>query len=207
MAKKALRILDDRIFKLPNPCCKISDLKPTIFKQQQVYTGQKRFFQSIAVKFVFKSAILLSISVFASQSLTNFLHTSQWQIQHYKVLDKLEKIQILLDRARIAKLRYINTGDEEDLTPYYEVVEVINQEIDQLRETIGNQPAQQRQLAILTPLIEQKFNEIANIINIRRVNGFTATLQPVLLQKATTLSAEITDKLVKYGPPQPRRHS
>jgi PAS domain S-box-containing protein len=195
MAKKALRILDDRIFKLPNPCCKISDLKPTIFKQQQVYTGQKRFFQSIAVKFVFKSAILLSISVFASQSLTNFLHTSQWQIQHYKVLDELENIQILLDRARIAKLRYINTGDEEDLTPYYEVVEIINQEIDQLRETIGNQPAQQRQLAILTPLIEQKFNEIANIINIRRVNGFTATLQPVLLQKATTLSAEIDETL------------
>lgn len=184
----ALQTLAQQVVTLIELRHNISDLKRATVELQARKQKRQRFFTQIAAGFGLASAILFGIGLVSYRSLTSLVQTSQWQIQHYKVLTELGDIRFQMQNAALARHRYITTGEERYLEPYYNTAEGIDREIEQLQQTIANNPDQKRRLATLLPLVTRKFTEIEQTNNLRRTRGFEAASEAVLVQNAKNLS-------------------
>ncbi|MBW4620736.1 MAG: PAS domain S-box protein [Cyanosarcina radialis HA8281-LM2] len=182
----------------------ISQLARTAGKDRPAKQQRRGFFPQIGLGFGLASAVLLGIGLVAYRSLTNFIATSQWQIQHYQVLQQTEKIDISIHQAILAQHRYLISGEDRHLEPYYEANEVMDGEIAKLQHLIltsdrplANRSEQLHRVTILDSLINRKLAQIDYLSNIRKTKGLTAGSQawreyqpvPVTQQIETTLAS------------------
>ncbi len=122
----------------------------------------KHFFTRMAAGLGLASAILLGVGLVSYRSLTTLVHNNDWQIQHYQVLEDLKDLHSALQKATIAKHRYIASKQTSYLPPFYDAAKEMQSKIALLQQTANN-PYQQRRLATLKLLIERnvKIQQIA----------------------------------------------
>jgi PAS domain S-box-containing protein len=173
-------------------------------RYHQAVKQHRWFFPKVGVGFGLASAMLAGIGLVAYNSLNNFISTSQWQVQHYRVLQQTEKIDNSIHQAILAQHRYLISGEDRHLQPYYEANEVMNQEIDRLQQLIvnsdrpiANRSEQVERVALLDSLVNRKLSQIDYLTNIRRTKGLAAGSQewreyqpvPVTQQIETTIAS------------------
>ncbi len=125
--------------------------------------------------------LILSIIGLVSYSSTIQLVETANKVGHtYKTLEKLKEIFSDVKDVETGGRGYVITGDERYLEPYDAAVELVDQDIDQLRELVADNLIQQQRLQTLKPFIANRLAVAKETIDLRRNKGFKAALQLVL---------------------------
>jgi CHASE3 domain sensor protein len=119
----------------------------------------------------FTIAMFLILGII-SLVMTNKLKTSiGWNMHTYQVLQNQEKILSLLRDAETGQRGYIITGDERYLEPYNLAVKDVTTKINDVLELTKDNVKQQQRIGTLKSLVTDKFTELNQTIETRRVIG------------------------------------
>lgn len=147
--------------------------------------------KKIAVGFGLASAILVGIGIVSYRSLTGLVETSNQAVHSHKVLEKLEKLLSQIKDAETGQRGYLITGQEPYLEPYYAAIEVVDQQVNDLRRLTTANPNQQRRLDTLEPLIAQRLAMSKQIVDVRKKEGLETAKQLVLTGRGRYLMDNI----------------
>src|SRR3989338_8072481 len=135
--------------------------------------------------------ILIITSVISYYSLTQLISNARWHAQILDVLKHTETVFSLMDDAETGGRGYFLTGDDKFLAPYNESLASIEKELNSLKYLTANNPHQKSRFDILQHLIEEKYKDLGNKINLRKDKGYDAVLQSIL----TGEGKKIMDKI------------
>ena len=153
---ESLKVLARQVVELIELRTNLSKLETIEFNRQQKHKNRQQFFQKVAVGLGLTFLILAGAGFFAHRSLNEKVKNSSEQSGRNKIIDNLEDINLQMKEVAIAKHRYINSPQLKYLEPYYSNKSSVKQEIAQIRLQIADNPAQQKRLASLERLIDQK---------------------------------------------------
>ncbi len=120
------------------------------------------------------------------------LNQNSAQVTHtYQVLSELDDILSELKDIETGQRGFILTGEEQYLEPYQSGLQMVEPETKRLRVLIADDPAQQRRLAILEPLIIQKLAFTQETIELRRTEGFDTASHMLATGRGKRLMDEI----------------
>lgn len=136
---------------------------------------EKKVTVSLAATLIFLSFM----SAVTYWSITRLNELAAQVTQSNQIIERLELLLSDLKDAETGQRGYILTGSEEYLKPHLMGVEATNQELQQLRQIIDNDPNQQQRLHKLEPLIATKLAELSQTIQLRKTEGFAAALEVV----------------------------
>jgi len=123
---------------------------------------------------------------------TGTLETNSGQVVHtYKVLEGLDDITGALKDGPTGQRGYLITGQDSYLAPYTAASEDVSKRIDNVAQLTADNPAQQKRIAQLRTLVQAKFAELAETIELRRTHGFSAAQTVVLTNKGKAVMDQI----------------
>ena len=115
------------------------------------------------------------------------------QVQHtYQVLSQIKALSSSLSDAETGQRGFLITGEQSYLAPYEQAQQDLVGEQQALRTLTADNPAQQRRLDQLAPLVQAKLSELKDTIDLRDgPGGFPAALRVVLTNKGKAVMDQI----------------
>jgi signal transduction histidine kinase len=98
-----------------------------------------------------------------------------------EVEKKLESLFSNLKDIEVYEREYILTGDERLLKRYYAHKPDVNAQFAALKAATADTKSQREQIALLEPIIPQKFEEMEKAIHLRQTEGLEAASQSLML--------------------------
>jgi len=126
------------------------------------------FGKKIAIGFIISSILLLIIGSVAHQSIDELIGTSYWVTHTHQVLEKIAGVLSGVKDAETGQRGYIITADDNYLAPYNSGREAVPVLIKELRELTADNPEQQHNLDQVEKLVDAKFAELKQTIDLRR---------------------------------------
>lgn len=147
----------------------------------------------IAAGFAFALIMLAIIGIISLRSTLLLINTNEQVTQSYKILGELNNILSSLKDAETGQRGFIITGRASYLDPYLEASEDVKKNINALRLLLADNQSQLQQLSSLESLINKKFLELQETIEVRKndANGFETARQIVLTDKGKIAMDEI----------------
>ncbi len=139
--------------------------------------------RKIASGFALALVILILVGTVSYISTSKFIESAQWVTHSYQVIDNSEALLSSLENAETGQRGYLITGEESYLAPYNGASQAVRADMERIRSLTMDDPAQQRRLAELQPLIAAKFAELRQTIELRRQKGYQAALPLILSNK------------------------
>jgi methyl-accepting chemotaxis protein len=138
-------------------------------------------------------AILVIIGAVAYQGMGKLTDTANLVDHSHQVMETLEAVLSSMKDGETGQRGFVITGEDRYLDPYRTAQQTVNQEIKTLRELTKDNPNQQRRLDHVEPLIDTKFTEMQEVIDLRKdkTKGFEAAQQLVLTDKGKATMDEI----------------
>jgi methyl-accepting chemotaxis protein len=127
--------------------------------------------------------ILMVIGAVSYTSTAKFMDTAGWVAHTYEVLDNLAGFMAAMKDAETGQRGYVITGEDPYLDPYRNAAAVADQNLKNLRRLTADNPAQQRRLDALEPLVASKFGALQETIALRSDKGFEAAAKLVLTDR------------------------
>ncbi|MEO1480674.1 MAG: CHASE3 domain-containing protein [Myxococcota bacterium] len=124
-----------------------------------------------------------SIGAVAYTNIGYLVETAAWVAHTHIVLERIGKIQVLLNDAETGQRGYLLTGADRYLAPYDNALTAIHETADEIQTLTEDNPRQQKRLAELRPYIRSKLDELNETIELRRNEGFDAALAVVLTDR------------------------
>ena len=137
------------------------------------------------------SIILLTLNILFYWSFIKQKETSNRVNHSQQILRKLETVLSAVKDAETGQRGYILTGQPSYLEPYDLAAKTMPQQIAALRSLTADEPNQKQQLSFIEPLIQQKFAELHQTIDLRKTRGFDAAAQVVLTNQGKALMDRI----------------
>ncbi|MBA2748868.1 MAG: CHASE3 domain-containing protein, partial [Tatlockia sp.] len=187
---ESLKVLARQVVKLIELRTNLSKWENIGLNRQQKHKNRQQFFQKVAVGLGLTFLILAGAGFFAHRSLNEKVKNSNEQIGRNKIIDNFEDINLQMKEVAIAKHRYINSPQLKYLEPYYNVKSSVKQKIAQIKLQIADNPAQQKRLASLKGLIDQKLTEVESAVNLRQ-QGFDVAAQSLRTEQEKYISDRI----------------
>jgi PAS domain S-box-containing protein len=116
-------------------------------------------------------------------SLVSLSQNAAWVEHTHEVLNRLESVVSAATDAETAERGYVITGDESYLDPYRQSAGEIDADARKLRELTADNPAQQRNLDAMKPLVDARLAEFLAVIEARRNQGFALAQNAILTGK------------------------
>jgi methyl-accepting chemotaxis protein len=152
--------------------------------------GKKILFgYSLAMLFIAVTGIAAYRS---SEQLTD---ANNWVRHTYMVIGQAQAIRSDLLEIEGAGRGYVITGDERFLESNESLRARLSENLKLLRTLVIDNPAQQRRLDVVAPMIDRKLAFLANILNLRKEKGFSATLLAMQQVNSRERMAEIGNLL------------
>jgi PAS domain S-box-containing protein len=121
------------------------------------------------------SGVLMLITVGVGAFGTLSLYNSEADVQHSnEVYVRLGRLLALARDAETGQRGFVITGRDEYLEPYRDANPQIARQFDRLAPLLRGDPAQERRLAQLHGLLDEKHAELQKVIDVRRAQGFAA---------------------------------
>ena len=144
--------------------------------------------------------VLCVVGAVAYRSTTT-LEDNSGKVSHtYQVIEALDAVTSTLKDAETGQRGYLITGEDRYLAPYQSAKQAIEATITAVADLTSDNAEQQARIARLRPLVDSKFAELADTIELRRTDGFAAAQAVVLTDKGKavmdqirTVIAEMTD--------------
>jgi CHASE3 domain sensor protein len=124
----------------------------------------------IAAGFALSSLLLIVIGVVSFTSFSKLTTTSEWVTHTHEVLEHTVNVMGDLKDAETGQRGYIVTGDETYLEPYTSGSTQVDGVIRELRQLTADNPAAQKRIDALEPLVAAKLAELKLTIDMRK-NG------------------------------------
>ncbi len=140
---------------------------------------QWTFGEKIGAGFTLAGLVLLAIGLSGYRSTHRLIENEQWLLHTHEVRLDLAALLSQLNDAETGQRGFVITGEESFLEPYQSATQEIRRKFDELRALTADNPAQQRRLEAMLPLIDGKLTELATTIAQRRTAGFEATARVV----------------------------
>lgn len=133
----------------------------------------------------------LIVGYIASQQ-TSKMHSANGYILHkQEIHQQLDELLLTIKDVEGSMRGYVITGKEEFLRPYLEVSPKINEFEARLSRAIADQPEQKKLMAQLDPLIDEKVENMAQIVMLRQKQGFDAAADVVSVGEGRILMEKI----------------
>jgi signal transduction histidine kinase/CHASE3 domain sensor protein len=115
----------------------------------------------------------------------------QWTVHTYQVLGELSELDLAVRDAETGQRGYLLTGDEAYLAPYRAALGRVTSIEGELQLLTGDNAAQQERLRAVAPLVQQKLEELAQTVALRRTVGLEAALRVVRTGAGEAYTARI----------------
>ena len=132
--------------------------------------------RQIPLAFTLALVLLLGIAIVSYRSLTGMRNTARLVAHSYEVIAKLEEVFSLFKDAESGVRGYVLTGNEEHLEPYTVAMQVIDQRLQQLRQLVADNPAQQPRIETLERLKTERLTILKDGVARRRETSLAAML-------------------------------
>src|ERR1035441_3581402 len=126
------------------------------------------FWKKIAAGFALSFVLLAVVGAIAYRSINALSQTSYSVAHTHLVLEHVASVLSLLKDAETGQRGYIITGDESFLGPYQAAGPDIETTVKDLRDLTSDNPAQQKRIGQVEPLIAAKLFELKRVIEMRR---------------------------------------
>ena len=135
--------------------------------------------------------VLCAVGALAYRN-TGTLEDNSERVTHtYQVLEGLEGITSTLKDAETGQRGYLITGEDSYLAPYTAAKADIKARIAVVAGLTSDNAAQQARIAKLQPLVDAKFAELQETIDLRTSGGFEAARTVVLTNKGKAVMDQI----------------
>ena len=129
--------------------------------------------------FALAGLTLLVIAAVSYLNISRLIDNEAWVGHTHQVRVEIASLVSELRNAETSQRGYVITGDEAYLEPYQASVATIHPTLEDLRKLTADNPNQQRRLAAASPLIDIKLDELKEVIDLRRGQGFDAAAKVI----------------------------
>jgi methyl-accepting chemotaxis protein len=136
--------------------------------------------------------IMATIGVTAYRNTERLVENANWVTHTHRVLGEAEDILATLADGESSVRGYVLAGDERYLQPY-EAIGTLAGKWKALRDLTVDNPAQQRRLDLLQPLLYRKIAVMKETVELRRAKGLQAGTQMIQSDKGRELMSQILD--------------
>jgi methyl-accepting chemotaxis protein len=157
------------------------------------------FGNKIAAGFALAFVLLAAVGAVAYRSINTLSRTSQLVTHTHVVLEHVATLLSLLQDAETGQRGYVITGDERFLDPYQGADTAIARTVAELRELTSDNPAQQKRIRQVEPVIAAKLSELQRIIAMRRNRDVAHATQAVQAGEGKRLMDDIRRILAEMG--------
>ena len=140
--------------------------------------------------------VLMGITTLVSQwGINKLVESTNWVSHTYQVEGELKELEKLLVDAETGQRGYLFTGKEEFLDPYNNASKKIKENMADLKDLTKDNPEQVKRLEEIETLEEQKLDELAQTIALKRADKQKELLALVLSGKGKQIMDEIRVRL------------
>jgi methyl-accepting chemotaxis protein len=140
------------------------------------WTIKKKLFSSFGLAVV----IMLAVGALSYRGTTGLVRTAGWVSHSHLVLEELNAIGSGLKDAETGQRGYLITGEDRYLEPYNNSRQKVSAALASIRKLTSDNAKQQARLDKIEPLIEAKYVELKETIDMRRDKGFEESRRVVL---------------------------
>jgi methyl-accepting chemotaxis protein len=159
----------------------------------------QRLTARLVAAFAVPLVVLCVVGALAYRNTTT-LEGNSGEVTHtFQVLRGLDEITGTLKDAETGQRGYLITGEDAYLAPYTEASEAVTGRIDTVAKLTADNPAQQKRIEELRPLVQAKFDELKETIELRRTDGFARARNVVLTDKGKAVMDQIRAVLAAMG--------
>ncbi|MGH7591358.1 MAG: CHASE3 domain-containing protein, partial [Gemmatimonadales bacterium] len=155
--------------------------------------------RKISAGFGLSMLVVVALGAISYRS-SRFLLVTGRQVTHsQEVMRQIEQVLSTLKDAETGQRGYLLTDIDPFLAPYSAAVGQVNANVDSLRRLTLDNPAQQRRIGQLQPLVKSKLDELQRTIDLRRSRGTDAAVAAVKTERGKQIMDEIrqlTDGMV-----------
>ena len=144
---------------------------------------------SLIVAFVAVESIVAACFL----SLIHFKSSTDWMVQSQRTLLELERLVGNVTEAEAHQRAYILTGSEEYLPSYREAIGTLDHQIRQIGGLNRRDPRQQDRVAYLATQLEQRSDEMDQVIATRRTEGLPPAKSLVVVNRLNGTMNAIED--------------
>ena len=135
----------------------------------------------ISSGFALALVIQIFIGLFSYRHITHMDETAEWVEHTHQVRFELNKLMASVKDAETGQRGFVITGKESYLEPYTSSIESIQSILTRVKSLTVDNPVQQSNIDSLETMVQNKLDELAETINLRKgENGFEAALAVVL---------------------------
>jgi len=149
------------------------------------------FGRKLALGFAIAALALLLVGISGYRSTAHLIENDRLVSHTHEVRRKLTDLTSFLKDAETGQRGFVITADEAFLEPYRAALTEIARTLNELRNLTVDNDAQQRRLAAVQPLIDGKLSELKRTLDLRRTQGFEATLKVVAAGEGKQLMDQI----------------
>jgi PAS domain S-box-containing protein len=152
--------------------------------------------RKVRAGFAFLLACLVAIAIVSYPTLVR-LHEDAGRVEHsHEVIATLQRVDASVTEAQTHERGYIITGREDELQPYQSATEHAHSALRELRRLTADNLLQQRRLAMLEPVVEERMAVLQRGIKSRR-KGFRQAKALVASGRAEQLQDRISAAIVE----------
>ncbi len=141
----------------------------------------------IGVGIAISLLMLVSIGFLTYHTTTNLVATQNWVARTYEVMGTLESGLAILTDAETDQRAYLLTGDNKYLQDCTNSQAQVSGWLEKMRQLTADNPAEQRRLDELEPLIRQRLMVLNSRIALRQSQGMQAAAEAVALRQGKDL--------------------
>ena len=119
-------------------------------------------------------SLLLGIGFVSHRSSTEFIHSSAQMVHSRQVRGSLQHILSLLEEIESSQRGYVITGESSFLEPYLRDRDKIEDRLVHAKTLIADEPQLQAHFDTLSSLVKSRVAFAAELIELRRTQGFAA---------------------------------
>ncbi|GLQ89814.1 CHASE3 domain-containing protein [Dyella flagellata] len=137
----------------------------------------------IAVGYAVALLIIAVLGIASYRNASGYVEAVQQRAHDYQVIDNLSATLSTMQDAETGQRGYLIVGADRYLEPYNAATVNAYKVLQNLKDLVGSNPEQQRQLDQLHALIDAKFAELKETIALRQTKGLQAAIEVVQTDK------------------------
>lgn len=149
------------------------------------------FGRKLALGFAIAVLTLLVIAGAGYRSIQELVENDRWVIHTTTVRESLARTLSTLTDAETGGRGFTITGVEEFLEPHTRARGEIDEQVSKVETLTADNPAQQKRLVTLRPVIEAKLADLDRIVQLRRDSGFESAQERVAAADGKRLMDQI----------------
>ena len=126
--------------------------------------------------FAFTLLVFVSIATTAAVMGLKFKEYSNWVAHTGQVLDRIDQVEILIERAETNQRGYLMRKTPESLQTYRGAAEDLSPVLDELKSLVSDNPGQKARALELEVQVRSRLEKMASVVEFSRTHSFAETV-------------------------------